>query len=263
MAELSLRERLQPSLLDRLVDDERLLTMYELAIERERLGRLQLSERDLIEIVAAQGLTPAASDGSAVAPESTADLLILRFTAPLGRMGLASLKELTIKPPAAPQGVRLESFCNSIEARNVMNETAESADRRYFGTRRLREHVCRDLAVLLNSTSLETTMDLSAMPHVQKSVLNFGMPSHAGRSVSGMNLQKTARAIEEAIRQFEPRLTRVKVSPDITRDKSDEHEISFRIEAELWGQPAPQQLVLRTHINTESGDVRVNDSGMR
>jgi len=40
MAELSLRERLQPALLDRLIDEERLLTIYALSFERARLVRL-------------------------------------------------------------------------------------------------------------------------------------------------------------------------------------------------------------------------------
>jgi type VI secretion system lysozyme-like protein len=262
MAELSLRERLQPALLDRLVDDERLLTIYEFTFERGDLSRLRISDRDIAEIIAAQGLTPAGREGSAVAPESNPDVLRLRFSAPVGRMGLSPLKELLLKPPGAPQGVKLESFCD-IEAYNVLNDNAESADRRYVNMRRLREHVCRDLAILLNSTNLEASVDLSALPYVQRSVVNYGIPSLAGQSVSSMNLSKTARAIEDAIRTFEPRLVKVRVTPDTDREAGDEHEISFRIDAELWGQPAPQQLVLRTHINTESGDVRVSDSGMK
>jgi type VI secretion system lysozyme-like protein len=261
MAELSLRERLQPALLDRLVDDERLLTIYEFTFERGDLSRLRIPDRDIAEIIAAQGLTPAGREGSPVA-ENSPDVLRLRFSAPVGRMGLSPLKELLLKPPGAPQGVKLESFCD-IEAHNVLNDNAESAERRYVNMRRLREHVCRDLAVLLNSTNLEASVDLGALPYVQRSVVNYGIPSLAGQSVSSMNLQKTARAIEDAIRTFEPRLVKVRVTPDTDREVGDEHEISFRIDAELWGQPAPQQLVLRTHINTESGDVRVSDSSMK
>ena len=37
MAELSLRERLQPALFDRLIDDERFLTLFELAVRTEEL----------------------------------------------------------------------------------------------------------------------------------------------------------------------------------------------------------------------------------
>jgi predicted component of type VI protein secretion system len=39
--------------------------------------------------------------------------------------------------------------------------------------------------------------------------------------------------------------------------------LAFRIEAQLWGQPAPQHLVLRTSIDIDSGDVSIADSGVR
>ena len=56
MAELSLRERLQPLLLDRLVDDERVLTIFEVTFERRVLRRLGWRRRALAQIIAAQGL---------------------------------------------------------------------------------------------------------------------------------------------------------------------------------------------------------------
>jgi predicted component of type VI protein secretion system len=36
--------------------------------------------------------------------------------------------------------------------------------------------------------------------------------------------------------------------------------LSFIIEAELWGRPAPQFLQLRTSLDVESGDVSVVDA---
>lgn len=259
MAELSLRERLQPALLDRLVDDERALTIYELTVERQALRALGISAQELSDIVRAQGL-----EASGVETEgrrkSTDTHVHLHFHAASGRVGVSRLKSLLIKPPGAPEGVRLESFVQ-FDARNVLNSATEPAERRYIAARRLREYVCRDLAILLNSTSLDASMDLSALPHVQRSVLNYGMPSLAGRSSAAVDLRQIARTVEEVIRQFEPRLVQVRVTPETERDSGDDHEIYLRIEAELWGQPVPQHLVLRTRISTESGDVAVTDSG--
>ena len=48
--------------------------------------------------------------------------------------------------------------------------------------------------------------------------------------------------------------------PDTAGD-DDEHQINLRIDAQLWGQPVPQRLVLRTRICTDSGEVFVSDSG--
>ena len=55
MADLSLRERLQPSLLDRLVDDERLLTAFELSTSVAQMQRMGIAEGDFTQILAAQG----------------------------------------------------------------------------------------------------------------------------------------------------------------------------------------------------------------
>ena len=74
MVDLSLRERLQPSLFDRLIDDERLLTIYELTFDRAELRRLGFQVEDLVAVISAQGLSPGSSngmaDGDAVLPES-------------------------------------------------------------------------------------------------------------------------------------------------------------------------------------------------
>ncbi|HKZ72449.1 MAG TPA: type VI secretion system baseplate subunit TssE [Steroidobacteraceae bacterium] len=260
MAELSLRERLQPSLLDRLVDDERMLTLFEVCVTAADLARLAISERELAEILGAQGLRM--DEGAAARQANGAGEITLRLTAASGRVSLAQLKAFVVKPPGAPQGVALQGFCR-IDARNVLNDTAEAADRRHLSSRRLREYVCRDIAALLNSMNLETADDLTPYPHVQRSVLNYGMPSLAGRSATSIDALKTAATIEEVIRRFEPRLAKVRVAPDTERHETDGHQLAFRIEAELWGQPAPQQLLLRTSISTESGDVTVADAGAR
>jgi type VI secretion system protein ImpF len=258
MAELSLRERLQPALLDRLVDDERMLTIFELAVDKAQLARLEISERELADIIEAQGLTRLASEGT----DSTPDLFYLRFSSPVGRMSPSQLKSFVLKPPGAPQGISLQAFCG-IEARNVLNDALEPVSRRQLPSRRLREYVCRDIAMLLNSTSLDVSIDLSDLPHVKRSVLNYGMPPLAGRSHYSVDVRQMARTIEEVIRQFEPRLTQVRVTPDTGREHGDEHQLAFRIDAQLWGQPAPEKLVIRTRISVESGDVSVTDSGSR
>jgi type VI secretion system protein ImpF len=75
--------------------------------------------------------------------------------------------------------------------------------------------------------------------------------------------QRIGSTIEAAIANFEPRLSRVRVVPELGTDGSETHVLAFRIEAQLWGQPAPQHLVLRTSIDVDSGDVSIADSGVR
>src|SRR5581483_10842803 len=123
MAQLSLRERLQPALLDRLIDDDRLLTVYEFKFRRAELHRLGIPERDLPGILTAQGLRMDEDDPR----HSDGDTLQLTLLSPGGRVSLSQLKSLVLKPPAQPQGVALQSFCE-IAARNVINRTAEAGE---------------------------------------------------------------------------------------------------------------------------------------
>jgi type VI secretion system protein ImpF len=124
----------------------------------------------------------------------------------------------------------------------------------------LRDGVRRDLAALFNATSLETVEDLTDFPNVQKSTLNFGMPDLSGKTASGMDLQELERALSRAIQQFEPRLLEetVKVSSDMYDAKSHNLMIA-KIEAELWSQPLPQKLLLRTELDLENGEVKLKE----
>ena len=272
MAQLSLRERLQPALFDRLIDEERLLTRYEFTFRRAELRRLGLAERELVAILSAQGLRVV--DGVATV-SATDDSHVLTLTAPAGRVSLAQLKALVIKPPGTAQGgaqgvvqgaskavapgVALQTLCE-IVARNVVNASLEAGDLKSVSMRRLRDYVCRDLAALLNSASLDAVVDLSAHPHVESSVLNFGMPSLAGRSARSADPQQIAATMEAAVRRFEPRLSAVRVTAETGEEGNETHVLSFRIDAQLWGHPMPQQLVLRTRIDVDSGNVSLADA---
>ena len=71
MVELSLKDRLQPALLDRLTDDERLVTVYRLALDPARLGEHRVTEQDVERALGLQGLrrtgkTLTATDGGVV-----------------------------------------------------------------------------------------------------------------------------------------------------------------------------------------------------
>ena len=264
MAELSLRERLQPALLDRLADDERYLTVFQIESTRAALARLRLPEREWLDILFAQGLRPVEDGDGGSAPaqggaEGEDELQWLLFV-PIGRLSPGQLKAMVLKPPGAPQGIAIQDFCR-IETRNVPNAMIESSQHRHVSMRRLRECVLRDVASLLNALNLETQVALERYPHVQRSVLNYGMRSLAGLAAAAVDPVKTAAGIEEAIRRFEPRLRKVRVTPETREGKQDGQQLSFRIDAELWGQPIPQQLVLRTRIETDTGNAVVSDSG--
>jgi type VI secretion system protein ImpF len=258
MADLSLREQLQPGLLDRLADDERFVTEILVAARRSELERLRLKVSELGGILGGLGLKTIV----APAPPASAEEHEFWFAAPGRTAGLQQIKELVIKPPGAPSGVALGTFCR-VQGRALLNSQTESLDKRVFTMRRLREAVFRDITWLLNSMSLDSTEDLTRYPEVERSVLNYGMPTLAGRQMSSIDPQTTAERIARAISTFEPRLSSVRVTPERHQQGEEGFAVAFQVEAELWGQPVSQHLVLRTSIDLNSGEIRVSESAAR
>jgi len=139
-------------------------------------------------------------------------------------------------------------------------DQSESRDLRVLTIRQLRESVLRDLAWLLNCERLEGVQDLGDFPEVQRSVLNYGIPSLSGAVLSRVALPDLERAITKAVRQFEPRILsqtlkiRVMASSSAT---GGENALSIHFEGQLWAQPLPQRLFLRTEIDLDTGHVEV------
>jgi type VI secretion system protein ImpF len=138
------------------------------------------------------------------------------------------------------------------------DKVRESADKRVLSSQRLRESVRRDLAWLLNTTSLASVQDLSDYPEVERSTLNFGIPDLTGKTASSVDPAALVRLIRRAILEFEPRLLRNSVKVQVlTSDSHNVNAVSFGIEADLWAQPLPLRLYLRTELNLEDGEARV------
>ena len=137
-----------------------------------------------------------------------------------------------------------------------------SGTRRAISARRLRESVLRDLTWLLNTTNLSTRVELEPFPEVARSVLNFGMPAHTGSMRSAIEQDRVAQQIQTCIAAFEPRLSQVRVIPESGATGAGVFTLAFRIEAELWGDPVPQHLTLRTEIDVGTGDCALDDRGL-
>jgi type VI secretion system protein ImpF len=125
---------------------------------------------------------------------------------------------------------------------------------------RLRQAVLRDLAWLLNATNVESEVDLSSYPDVRRSVVNFGVGAMSGRLVSDVDWQELELAIKDAIIAFEPRVlpATVDVRGITTTSSLDHHNVlSFEIRGQLWSVPYPLELLLRSNLDLESGQVVV------
>ena len=101
-------------------------------------------------------------------------------------------------------------------------------------------------------------------PDVLGSVLNFGLPSLSGKMASRVDVSLLERAIRQAIVRFEPRILAdtLEVRAMEATSVLDTHNvIAFEIRGHLWSQPVPLEILLRTQIDLEAGQVQVRDAG--
>lgn len=139
----------------------------------------------------------------------------------------------------------------------------ESRERRVLSPQRLREVVRRDLGWLFNAINLASVEDLSAYPQVARSVLNYGLPDLTGRTASGMDPPQLERMLRQVVKDFEPRILpgSIRVKLVVDEAKMSHNAMVFDIEGELWAQPLPIRLYLRTELDLEVGAIQVSDRG--
>jgi type VI secretion system protein ImpF len=235
------REQLQPALLDRLIDD---VTSF--------LGEISTKHRLLAE----------------------------RLDAPM----LAYLDELLSNPNLPTRPLRpseLQAFSSlddetmAVVLRVIELEQARRAEQRQtiaISMDRLRASVLRELGHLLNTESPQNLQEeteegsvelFSGFPQAKTSVLNYGIPPLAGRIRTPSDYVELARDIEKAIQVFEPRLNSVKVTYEGVEDGALSvlrSPVALIIDAELWGHPMPEPLRIRTVLDLEDGEARIEEA---
>lgn len=140
--------------------------------------------------------------------------------------------------------------------------TTEPNEGRFMSKRQLRAAVLRDLRWLFNSTRMEVRDEMAATPNVRRSVVNYGLPPMSGRAASSMDAAELERSIRQAIIDFEPRILAgsVQVTAIIRENQLHHHNvIGLEIQGQLWSQPVPIELLLRTEIDLEAGTVEIRD----
>ncbi|MFC4161733.1 type VI secretion system baseplate subunit TssE [Chitinimonas lacunae] len=121
------------------------------------------------------------------------------------------------------------------------------------------DSVQRDLAWLLNAIRLESNIDLSPYPEVRNSVVNFGLPAFSGSMLATLNPLDLEKAIHSAILRFEPRIdpASLEVKMIDSEDMTHHNLLGFRIRGMLWAQPYPIELLLRTQLDIDCGEFRL------
>ncbi|MDD5268010.1 MAG: type VI secretion system baseplate subunit TssE [Methylococcales bacterium] len=174
-----------------------------------------------------------------------------------------SLAEL-LQKPSAPESLpedsrrqrqQLQQQLDQVRAQLSVLTTSVSS------LKEIRACVKRDLDWLLNASQYSPQEDLEGYPDVGCSVLNYGMPDLTGKTVSGFDQRNMERLLKQVIFNFEPRILRNTLSVRVIADKTlfSHNALVFEIEGELWAEPQPLHLHLRTEFQLEDGNVSVFD----
>ena len=145
---------------------------------------------------------------------------------------------------------------------NPENKQPEPRETRVINRSRFREAVLRDLGWLLNATRLSDRGELAGLSYVETSVLNFGLPALSGETASQLDMLALEMRIKQALECYEPRILAptLEVKAMMREDELDHHNVvSIEIRGTLWAHPLPIELLLRTDLDLETGEVRVHD----
>jgi len=130
------------------------------------------------------------------------------------------------------------------DAKRIIDQRNEAGERVIAGRRlrarqiitesMLRREVSRDLDALLNTVSLDATVDMQNAPHVRKSILNFGLADIANRTIDENAVGGIPEEIRTAIVNYEPRIAAdtLRIARDETLDPV-ELKVRFVISVEF------------------------------
>jgi type VI secretion system protein ImpF len=163
---------------------------------------------------------------------------------------------------ARPERDRLQPALLDRLLDDAPEEQTEAPSARVLTKIQLRQAVLRDLAWLLNSVR-PSDIDAERVPYAAASVLNYGLPPLAGAQASTLDIATLEQNVRHAILLFEPRILpdslRVRALEDISV-LNTHNQIALEITGLLWSQPVPLEVMIRTELDLETGQVSVRDT---
>lgn len=134
---------------------------------------------------------------------------------------------------------------------------------RSMSRRQLRDALLRDLDDLLR-TAPALDRRWQDDPVLGASVLNYGLSPLTGRTASSVDARLLEARVRQAILRFEPRLLPETLAVRAIEPSSllDTHNVvEIEIRGHLWSHPEPLDILLRTRMNLEAGQVDVREAG--
>jgi type VI secretion system protein ImpF len=136
----------------------------------------------------------------------------------------------------------------------------ESRAQRVVSHQKYRRGVLRDLEWLFNSSAYLSVEGLEAFrlkdfPNAARSVINYGTRQLCG--ATSLDLDRLQEELTEAIRVFEPRISPRTLTIHVNKERN---LVMFEIEGEVWANPLPEHLHIKTSVDLETGQCLLGDA---
>ena len=143
------------------------------------------------------------------------------------------------------------------------NMEQESRSIRVMSMQQYRRAVIRDLTWLLNTHTDAVQSGFDEYDEIPSSVLNYGVENVAGKSASSLGVEDMRYRLTEALQRFEPRImpNTLSIAIETERDEMSNRALQFEIRGDLWAQPIPEALFIRTELDLETGKSSLNWGG--
>ena len=135
----------------------------------------------------------------------------------------------------------------------------ESRNQRVVSVQKYKRGVLRDLEWLFNSAAHlpeegAKKFRLSDYPDAFKSVLNYGTRQLCG--LFAPEMRELESQLADALKLYEPRILRnsLRIKASMERNM-----IVMELHGELWANPLPEQLFIKTTIDLETGQCMLGD----
>ena len=142
------------------------------------------------------------------------------------------------------------------------SRSPEPMQARIMSRRAYRDGVLRDLRWLLNCANSDATIDFTGRSDAEKSVINYGLTALSGRLASNVDKGELESVIRRTIIDFEPRILPQSLEVEVTlaENTMDSHNVlAVVIRGQLWSIPYPLEMLLRSDIDLETGQVVLHD----
>jgi type VI secretion system protein ImpF len=152
-----------------------------------------------------------------------------------------------------------ETVTQSVLERLIDRDPANSAEppaTRAQSVRTLKASLRRDLEWLLNTRRTPEAVG-AEFQELEQSLYNYGLPDATSLSWdSARDRNRLARMLEQALRTFEPRLSKIHVAA-VAATGGTQHVMRFQIEGMLEMDPSPEHISFDTLLQLSSGEYQV------